>query len=97
MICLRSSVMSSGITMVTGCPICRANQANAMPVLPLVASTIPWPGASSPRRRLSSRMYLPMRSLMLPQGLAHSSLARIPSTSTSGVSPTWVRTFSMGA
>jgi hypothetical protein len=43
--------------------------------------------ASSPSRSARSIMYLAMRALMDPDGLRYSSLAQIPSTRTSGVSP----------
>ncbi len=59
-----------------------------MPVFPLVASTMTIPFFSRPSLSLSSRMYLTILSLMLPVGLTHSSLAKIPPTSTRGVFPT---------
>src|SRR5580765_5757072 len=59
----------------------------AFPVLPLLASTMVSPGRSSPSRSARSIMYFAMRALIDPEGLRYSSLAHIPSTMTSGVSP----------
>src|ERR1039457_809136 len=60
---------------------------SAFPVLPLLASTIVSPGCSSPSRSARSIRYLATRALIDPDGLRNSSLAQIPSTSISGVSP----------
>src|SRR5690349_12145730 len=46
-----------------------------MPVLPLVASTTVWPGASVPARSAASITARAMRSLTEPSGLKDSSLA----------------------
>src|SRR5690349_18859225 len=59
----------------------------ALPVLPLLASTIVSPGRSSPSRSARSIMYLAIRSFTDPDGLRYSSLTQIPSTCTSGVPP----------
>ena len=69
--------------------------ARATPVLPEVASTIVPPGPSSPRASASSIMARAIRSLTLPPGLNHSSLAKMRAaaagdsacSSTRGVSP----------
>src|SRR5699024_9753963 len=60
----------------------------ALPVLPLVASTIVSPGLSWPLRSACSIMYFAIRALIEPDGFMNSSLAYTPSTLTSGVSPT---------
>src|SRR5215831_2156620 len=54
-----------------------ASIASATPVLPDVGSTMVPPGRRSPRRSASSIMARAMRSLTLPPGLNHSSLAKI--------------------
>ena len=51
-------------------------KASAIPVLPLVASTIvERPGSISPSRSAASIIETPIRSLTLPPGLSDSSLA----------------------
>src|SRR6476619_7214365 len=59
----------------------------ALPVLPLLASTMVSPGRSSPSRSARSIMYLAMRALIDPEGLRYSSLTQIPSAMISGVLP----------
>src|SRR6266516_677486 len=59
----------------------------AFPVLPLLASTMMSPGASSPSRSARSIMYLAIRALIDPDWLRYSSLTHIPSTMTRGVLP----------
>src|SRR5579859_4478715 len=59
----------------------------ALPVLPLLASTMVSPGRNSPSRSARSIMYLAIRALIDPDGLRNSSLTQIPSTMTSGVLP----------
>src|SRR5919109_68029 len=59
----------------------------ALPVLPLLASTIVSPEWSRPSRSARSTMYEAIRSLIDPDGLRNSSLTQIPSRFTSGVSP----------
>ncbi len=51
----------------------------ALPVLPLLASTMVSPGRSSPSRSARSIMYLAIRALIDPDGLRYSSLTQIPS------------------
>ena len=46
---LRSWLIQSGMKMRTGCPSARPMAEKEMPVLPLVASAMGAPGASSPR------------------------------------------------
>src|SRR3546814_1424633 len=60
---------------------------SALPVLPLVASTIVSPGLSRPCCSAFSTMYQAMRALIEPEGFMNSSLANTPSISSSGVSP----------
>jgi hypothetical protein len=64
-----------------------ATIAKALPVLPLVASTMVSPGLIAPVSSARSMMYLAMRALMEPEGLRNSHLANTPSISSSGVSP----------
>ena len=45
---LRSSLIQSGMKITTGCPSAAPSAEKAMPVLPLVASTIVSPGLSAP-------------------------------------------------
>src|SRR5690348_11502276 len=59
----------------------------ALPVLPLLASTMVSPGRSKPSCSARSIMYLAIRSLTDPDGLRYSSLTQIPSTWTNGVPP----------
>ena len=76
-------------------------KASAMPVLPLVASTIVLrPGSMRPCASAASIIATPMRSFTLPPGLYASSLpnSRTPSgarrvSSTMGVRPTWSAMF----
>ena len=70
--------------------------ASAMPVLPVVASMIRWPGRRSPRSLARSSMNATMRSLVEPLGFWPSSFAKMRTpglglqffSSTSGVFPT---------
>src|SRR5689334_12530273 len=59
----------------------------ALPVLPLLDSTMVSPGRSKRSRSARSIMYLAIRSLTDPDGLRYSSLTQIPSTWTNGVPP----------
>jgi hypothetical protein len=54
-------------------PLTAATMASPMPVLPDVGSMITLSFVSTPRRSASSIIARPMRSLMLPPGLARSS------------------------
>src|SRR6266571_7719407 len=60
---------------------------SALPVFPLLASTMVSPGRSSPSRSARSIMYLAMRALIDPDGFRCSSLTHIPSTMIRGVLP----------
>ena len=60
-----------------------ATNASAMPVLPLVGSTMVAPGVSTPRASSAAIMETPIRSFTLEIGLKNSSLA---STSPAGFS-----------
>jgi len=64
-----------------------ATIAKALPVLPLVASTMVSPGSRRPSASARSTMCLAMRALIEPEGLRYSHLANTPSSSSSGVSP----------
>src|SRR5690606_22842763 len=64
----------------------------ALPVLPLLASTIVSPGCSSPSRSARSIRYLASLALIEPDGLRYSNFTQTPSTRTSGVSPIASRT-----
>src|SRR6185437_93476 len=68
-------------------PFTAATIDKALPVLPLVASTMVSPGLSRPSRSARSIMYLAMRALIEPDGLRNSILAEMPSTDSNGVSP----------
>ena len=59
----------------TGWPSARPTAANAMPVLPLVASTISSPGAIAPRSYARPRIWTAIRSLIEPVMLRLSHLA----------------------
>ena len=48
MMLIRSALIQAGMKMVTGWPRARPMEANEMPVLPLVASTIRAPASSVP-------------------------------------------------
>lgn len=67
--------MRSGMKMCTGCPVSAPRAAKAMPVLPLVTSTMGWPGTSAPVSSARATMRAATRSLMLPERLKLSSLA----------------------
>src|SRR5512135_905632 len=64
----------------------------ALPVLPLLASTIVSPGRSRPSASARSTMYRVIRALIDPDGLRYSSLAQTPSTRIRGVPPIPSRT-----
>ena len=59
----RSMLMVSGMVRVMGIPRAAATKARAMPVLPLVGSTISLPGPSSPFCSASQIIDAPMRHL----------------------------------
>ena len=61
--------MVSGIVMISLYPRAAAANARAMPVLPLVPSTIVPPGFSAPAASAASRIATPMRSFTLAAGL----------------------------
>ena len=61
--------MVSGMVRITLYPRAAPTIASAMPVLPLVASTIVPPGCSSPDFSAASMIATPMRSLTLLAGL----------------------------
>lgn len=65
----RSVDMVSGMVRITLYPRAAPTIASAMPVLPLVASTMVPPGRSSPERSAASTIATPMRSLTLCAGL----------------------------
>ncbi len=72
----RSIDMLSGMTRISGYPLAAQTKARAMPVLPLVGSTIVvLPGMMRPWASSASIIATPMRSLTLPIGLKNSSLA----------------------
>ena len=93
----RSIDMLSGITRISFSPLAAATKASAMPVLPLVGSTMTVSSLISPLASSASIMETPMRSFTEPIGLKNSSLAStIPlgfssavsrGRRTSGVSP----------
>lgn len=62
----RSLLIQSGMKIETGCPSARPMAANAIPVLPLVASTIRSPGWILPQAYASFKIDSAIRSLMLP-------------------------------
>ena len=59
----------------------------ALPVLPLLASTIVSPGLSNPSASARSIMYLAIRALIEPDGFMYSILTQIPSILINGVLP----------
>ena len=61
----RSTDMVSGMVSVMGMPRAAATKASAMPVLPLVGSTISLPGPSTPRFSASQISAAPMRHFTL--------------------------------
>ena len=67
--------MLSGIVSTHLYPLAAATNASAMPVLPLVGSTIVPPGLSCPDASPASIIATPMRSLTLLSGFMNSSLA----------------------
>ena len=71
----RSIDMLSGITRIRSRPLAAATKARAMPVLPLVGSTMVLPGPIRPLASIASIIAMPMRSLTDPSGLKNSSLA----------------------
>src|SRR5690625_204568 len=89
-------LMVSGITMVKGIPLLAATYAKAMPVLPLVASTISLPSVNSPRSMASLTIETPILSLTEDAGfrlsIFASTVAQQPFTNrlsfTKGVPPT---------
>ena len=68
-------LMVSGIVSVMGMPRAAATKASAMPVLPLVGSTISLPGPSRPRFSASQIIAAPMRHFTEYAGLRPSILA----------------------
>src|SRR6185437_576312 len=72
---LRSAETLVGMQSCTGNPSAAPSMANAMPVLPLVASSRVLPGASNPRAMASRTIALAARSFTLPPGFTHSALA----------------------
>jgi len=77
--------MVSGMVRTSLYPLAAQTKARAMPVLPLVGSTITvslvmWPALSA-----ASIMETPIRSLMLPQGLKDSSFATTVASSPSAI------------
>src|SRR5262245_9716924 len=93
----RSGLIDSGIVRMTSYPFTAATNASAMPVLPLVGSTIvETPGSISPSRSATSIIARPIRSFTLFAGFRLSSFATMrgftPATMrlscTSGVRPT---------
>jgi len=72
---LRSSLIQSGMKIVTGCPSARPSAANEIPVLPLVASTINPPGPNSPVSYARRMMWTAIRSLIDPVKLRFSAFA----------------------
>ena len=69
----RSTDIESGMTSTSLYPFTAATMARPMPVLPEVGSMMTLSFPSTPRRSASSIMERPIRSLMLPPGLARSS------------------------
>jgi len=59
----RSTVMVSGMVKMQRRPSAAAVKAMPIPVLPLVGSTITFPGRSSPRSIAASNIATPIRSL----------------------------------
>src|SRR3954453_1366817 len=72
---LRSGDTLVGMARWTGNPSAAPSMANAMPVLPLVASRRVLPGVRRRRAMASRTMLAAARSFTLPPGLAHSALA----------------------
>ncbi len=72
---LRSAETFDGMANCTGNPSAAPSMANAIPVLPLVASSSDLPAVSKPRSRASATMDAAARSFTLPPGLFHSALA----------------------
>jgi hypothetical protein len=75
MICLRSTDIVSGMTMMIRYPRAAATDARPMPVLPEVGSMMTEPSFNSPLSSASSIIDFAMRSFTLPAGLKYSSLA----------------------
>ena len=71
----RSRLIVSGMVSTSGMPRAAQTMARAMPVLPLVGSTITVSGPIRPAACAASIMATPMRSLTLLAGLKNSSLA----------------------
>ena len=92
----RSRDMVSGMVSTSLYPLAAATNARAMPVLPLVGSTIRVSGVRRPRFSASSIIAIPIRSFTLPSGLKNSHLRRMVASKpavmrfrrTSGVRPT---------
>ena len=71
----RSTLMLSGIVKMQRYPFAAQTKARAMPVLPLVGSTITLSPVSLPACSAFSIMLKPMRSFTLPSGFMNSHLA----------------------
>ena len=71
----RSIDMLSGITRIRFSPLAAATKASAMPVLPLVGSTMVVPSLIRPLASIASIIETPMRSFTEAIGLKNSSLA----------------------
>ena len=72
----RSSLAQSGMKMWTGWPVNVPSAEKAMPVLPLVISTMGWPGFRVPLAVDLVMTWAARRSLMLPERLYASSFAQ---------------------
>jgi hypothetical protein len=83
----RSRLMPLGMTTSIRYPFTAPTMLNALPVLPLLASTMVSPGWSSPSRSARSTIQRAIRALMEPEGFRNSSLVQMPSISMRGVPP----------
>ena len=92
----RSTLIVSGMVRMHLYPFAAQTNASAMPVLPLVGSTMMLSALSLPACSAASIIAMPMRSLTLPSGLKNSHLSAIVASRpavtwlsrTSGVWPT---------
>ena len=87
----RSRLMVSGMVRMIGIPRAAHTMARAIPVLPLVGSTMMVSSVMAPAAIAASTIEAPMRSFTLEPGLKNSSLATTSATTSSAIGRTRTR------